>query len=260
MTPSSPGSVLFSPLPEWKKPWSEVVLSYGAQAIMIAILVWIRLLNPEILEPPKKDYHAIELVPTPIPVNLEPQRQLPRPVVTAKLDPGYHIYKYSKTPAKGGPVNTSFDFFDPADLKVEGDWTPSTEPEKHKDPNFPEVDSVSYHEDEVTGSIKLKIPENAAPGKRVLHCQAGYMVCDAKHCSFPGRWTLPETVLTVLPGDGKGPKTAVIAPDTQWFTPAVHTCTMDSGEPHAPPPPGSPSSIIPLQLSSTPLQISDWFG
>jgi TonB family protein len=55
---------------------------------MIAILVWIRLLNPEILEPPKKDYHAIELVPTPVPVNLEPQRQLPpRPVVTAKLDP-----------------------------------------------------------------------------------------------------------------------------------------------------------------------------
>src|SRR6516164_4841471 len=87
MTPSSRESVLFSPLPEWKKPWSEVVLSYGAQAIMIAILVWIRLLNPEVLEPPKKDYHAIELVPTPVPVNLEPQRQLPPPVVAAKLHP-----------------------------------------------------------------------------------------------------------------------------------------------------------------------------
>src|SRR5215469_15599989 len=88
MTPSSTGSVLFSPLPEWKKPWSEVLLSYGGQAVLIAILVWIRLLNPEILEQPKKDYHAIELVPTPVPVNLEPQRQLPpRPVITAKLDP-----------------------------------------------------------------------------------------------------------------------------------------------------------------------------
>src|SRR5271166_6090795 len=31
--------------------------------------------------------HAIELVPTPVPVNHEPQRQLPRPVLTAKLDP-----------------------------------------------------------------------------------------------------------------------------------------------------------------------------
>ena len=38
------------------------------------------------LEGPKKDYHAIELVPTPVPVNHEPQRQLRTPVV-AKLDP-----------------------------------------------------------------------------------------------------------------------------------------------------------------------------
>jgi thiol:disulfide interchange protein len=140
--------------------------------------------------------------------------------VTAKLDPGYHIYKYSKVKVVGGPINTSFDFFDPADLNVEGDWTPSTEPEKHKDPNFPGLDSVDYHEDEVTWSIKLKIPEGTAPGKKVLHCQASYMVCDAKNCSIPGHWTLPETVLTVLPGDGKGPKAAVTAPDTQPKTPA----------------------------------------
>jgi TonB family protein len=88
MTPLAEGSILFSPLPKWKTPWSEFVLGYGLQIIIIAILIWIRLLNPEILDPPKKDYHAIQLVPTPIPVNLEPQRQLPpRPVVTAKLDP-----------------------------------------------------------------------------------------------------------------------------------------------------------------------------
>src|SRR5215468_3656918 len=87
MTRSSEGSVLFSSLPKWKTPWSEFVLSYGAQAIIIAILVWIPVLNPEILEPPKKDYHAIELVPTPVPVNHEPQRQLPRPVLAAKLVP-----------------------------------------------------------------------------------------------------------------------------------------------------------------------------
>jgi len=87
MTPSSQGPVLFSPLPKWKAPWSEFVLSYGAQAIIVGILVWIPVLHPEILESPKKDYHAIELVPTPVPVNHEPQRQLPRPVLAAKLDP-----------------------------------------------------------------------------------------------------------------------------------------------------------------------------
>ena len=87
MSPQSDASVLFTPLPKWRAPWYELVLSYGAQAVAIAILVWIPVLHPEILEPPKKDYHAIELVPTPVPVNHTPQKQLPKPVVEAKLDP-----------------------------------------------------------------------------------------------------------------------------------------------------------------------------
>ena len=78
---------LFCVLPRWKKPWRELILSYGTQAVAIAIFVWVPLLHPEIIESPKRDYHAIELVPTPVPVNHEPQRQLPKPVVVAKVDP-----------------------------------------------------------------------------------------------------------------------------------------------------------------------------
>ena len=80
-------SVLFSSLPKWRAPWSDFVLSYGAQAVMIAILAWIPVLHPEIIEGPKKDYHAITLVATPPPLNHAPQRQLPKPVLVAKLDP-----------------------------------------------------------------------------------------------------------------------------------------------------------------------------
>src|SRR3974390_357284 len=87
MPVQSPESDLFSSLPKWKAPWYEFVLSYGVQAVVIAILVWIPVLHPEVLEGPKKDYHAIELVPTPVPENHEPQRQLPKPVLVAKLDP-----------------------------------------------------------------------------------------------------------------------------------------------------------------------------
>jgi TonB family protein len=79
-------SGLFSPLPQWKMPWSDFVLSYSVQAVIIAILVWIPVLHPEILESPAKDYRAIELVSTPFPVNPAPQRRLP-PVLAAKLDP-----------------------------------------------------------------------------------------------------------------------------------------------------------------------------
>ncbi|MGD1079559.1 MAG: TonB family protein [Candidatus Sulfotelmatobacter sp.] len=87
MAPTSRESGLFSSLPPWEMPWSDFVLSYGVQAVVVAIFVWIPLLHPEILERPKPDYHAIELVPTPVPVNHEPQRQLPKPVLVARLDP-----------------------------------------------------------------------------------------------------------------------------------------------------------------------------
>jgi TonB family protein len=62
-------------------------MSYGVQAIIITILVWVPVLHPEILESPRKDYHAIELVPTPEPINHTPQKQLPKRVLVAKLDP-----------------------------------------------------------------------------------------------------------------------------------------------------------------------------
>jgi len=79
----------FSLLPRGRTPWYEFVLSYGVQTVAIAILVWIPVLHPEVLARPKLEYVA--LVPTPVPVNHEPQRQLPRPVLkpvlTARLDP-----------------------------------------------------------------------------------------------------------------------------------------------------------------------------
>jgi TonB family protein len=68
-------------------PLSDFVLSYGIQAVVVAIFVWIPILHPEILERPKPDYHAIALVSTPVPVNHQSQRQLPKPVQVAKLDP-----------------------------------------------------------------------------------------------------------------------------------------------------------------------------
>jgi thiol:disulfide interchange protein DsbD len=163
--------------------------------------------------------------------------------VTAKLDPGSHIYKYTGSKERGaGPVNTTFDFFDPAGLKIEGDWTASNEPERHKDPNFADVEFVEYHENEVTWSVKLGIPNGTAPGKKTLRCQAGYMVCDAKHCSIPGQWTLPEAVLTVLPGGASSPAAAAPAPPK----PKESSPTATEASPStaaAPSPPQSPPAV-----------------
>jgi thiol:disulfide interchange protein len=141
--------------------------------------------------------------------------------VTAKLDPGYHIYKYTEKPLPpgSGPVYTTFDFFDTAGLKVEGDWQVSKEPIKHKEPVWPDLPFVEYYEDEVTWSVKLKVPEGTEPGKKTLRCQLGYMICNEKSCSAPGQWTLPDAELTVLPA-GAPVKKATPDPKPTAATPA----------------------------------------
>ena len=148
--------------------------------------------------------------------------------VTAKLNPGYHIYKYAKT--KGpGPVPTMFDFFDPDGLEIQGEWSASREPEKHKDPNFKEVDFVEYYEGEVTWSIKVKVkvPAGAAPAEKKLRVQARYMVCDAKTCSLDGRWSLPGARLKVVAGDTPG------APAVAATDPKSEQVSKESGKPQA---------------------------
>lgn len=87
MMRSSMDSVLFSSLPRWRAPWHEFIVSYGVQAVAIGILAWIPVLQHEVIDQPAKDYHAIELVPTPVPVNHAPQPQLSRRMMVAKLDP-----------------------------------------------------------------------------------------------------------------------------------------------------------------------------
>ncbi len=150
--------------------------------------------------------------------------------VTAKLNPGYHIYNYSKVDNEDGPKNTRFDLFDNAGLTVAGDWTASKPATKKKEPAFPELESVSSYADEVTWSIPLKVPADAPPGKKVIRCQAAYQVCNAQSCSFPGRWTLPDAVVTVLPaGQTQTPPAA--APVAAQAPPAAPAVAVKPAEP-----------------------------
>ena len=131
--------------------------------------------------------------------------------VKVKLDAPWHIYKYAKVQAENGPRYTEFDFFDTAGLKLNGDWTPSAEPIKKKEPAFPDIPFLEYHEDEVTWSVSLKIPADAKPGRKTLRCQAGYMICSDQNCSFPGQWTLPDATLTVVAGPKLAARSFVVA-------------------------------------------------
>ncbi|WP_165219425.1 protein-disulfide reductase DsbD family protein [Aquisphaera insulae] len=125
--------------------------------------------------------------------------------VTAKLKPGWHIYTYAKKQPDGdGPRNTLLELFDPAGLKVVGSWKASKEAESHAEPAF-ENKAFSYYEDEVTWSIPLEVPADAGPGKKEIRLQASYMICNSQNCSFPGRWTLPPALLTIVGGGPANP-------------------------------------------------------
>jgi TonB family protein len=80
---------MFSLLPEKRPPWVEFVLSSGGQALLVALLLWARLLQPQIVAAPEHTFRSVQLVSTPVPVNHDPQpvRILSKPVVVAELDP-----------------------------------------------------------------------------------------------------------------------------------------------------------------------------
>jgi TonB family protein len=59
-------------LSEYRPPWKEFVFSLGTQGLALFLLVWLAVLQPNVLVPPARDYHFIRLVDTPPPVSLEP--------------------------------------------------------------------------------------------------------------------------------------------------------------------------------------------
>jgi TonB family protein len=88
MAYSSSPQTPFSLLPTTRTPWTEFVFSTGMQACVVAFLVWVRMLHPEILSRPSHPYLSTELISTPVPVNHQPQpRPQLKPVLVAHLDP-----------------------------------------------------------------------------------------------------------------------------------------------------------------------------
>jgi thiol:disulfide interchange protein DsbD len=164
--------------------------------------------------------------------------------VTAKLKPGWHIYKYDTKPDSGGPRNTTFDFFETAGLKLKGGWTPSRPPIRKPEPAFDNM-VLEFYEDEVSWSITLEVPAGTAPGEKTLRCQAGYQICDASSCKIPGRWTLPDVVLKVVAG-GAAASTSAPAP----VAAAVQPAGSDSPSAGSSTTASAPSSPAPSSSSS----------
>lgn len=86
---SSENIAPFSLLPEARPPWKQFLFSTVTQGAAVAVLLWVGVLHPQILTPPVRDYHAVELVSTPPPVNHEPApvKQFKVPQTVARIEP-----------------------------------------------------------------------------------------------------------------------------------------------------------------------------
>ncbi|MBZ5599804.1 MAG: TonB family protein [Acidobacteriia bacterium] len=63
------------------------MFSMGTQGVALLVLAWVGVIHPEVLVPPTHDYHFIQLVSTPPPVNHEPAPvRLIKPAVLAHME------------------------------------------------------------------------------------------------------------------------------------------------------------------------------
>jgi TonB family protein len=69
----SPNPVLFSLLPQKRAPWKQFVLTMSTEGLALIAVAWVGVLHPEIIAPPQHDYHFVQLVSTPVPINHRPQ-------------------------------------------------------------------------------------------------------------------------------------------------------------------------------------------
>lgn len=118
--------------------------------------------------------------------------------VKVRLDDGWQIFSYSpEQPKAGDPFFTTFDFFDTGGFEIASDWHASKPATAKHLPEFPDRETVQFYEEEVTWSIRLKVPQAMEAGERTLKCQASYMIMKHKAAVFPTRYTLPEVRVKV---------------------------------------------------------------
>ena len=85
--PHTPRQAQFALLPESRPPWTQFVLSMGAQSLAVVMLAWVAVLHPAVLSRAAHDYRFVPLVSTPTPINHQPApvSVFEKPLVVTRL-------------------------------------------------------------------------------------------------------------------------------------------------------------------------------
>ncbi len=117
--------------------------------------------------------------------------------LTARIDPGWHLYSMS-TP-KGGPIPTAIRVMEnPA---VGGFRIHQPKPFTKFDPNF-KLDTETF-DGEPVFLLEIELAKDAPSGPIELTAQSRYQACDEKQCLLPVRKTA-TAALTIDPGARAG--------------------------------------------------------
>jgi TonB family protein len=103
---SQPSQLTLGLLPEPRANWEKFVLSYCAQALVVAFFVIAVIANPEGLDLPVHDYHFISLVntPPPVPQTPAPVKHFPVPKVSEPVAPRPEAMRVPAELVKKAPV------------------------------------------------------------------------------------------------------------------------------------------------------------
>jgi len=109
---------MFAPLSESRPPWKKFFASMGVQTLMLVAFLSTGILYPQVIDIPLHDYHFIQLVNTPPPVNYQPaplrafkappvaQLELPRPEAL-RVPPEIRQKLKEEIPAAAPKVNVA---------------------------------------------------------------------------------------------------------------------------------------------------------
>jgi thiol:disulfide interchange protein DsbD len=122
-------------------------------------------------------------------------------LVTAKIEPGWHLYALTQPPP---PRAAKITIDESGVFKMNG-AAQQPKPKVYKDPNFslpgePPFMSQAF-QNEVTFTAPIKVSNDAAPGAQKLIAKFGYQVCNDTICLRPRTDTLEiETMIAAATG------------------------------------------------------------
>jgi thiol:disulfide interchange protein DsbD len=139
-------------------------------------------------------------------------------VVTAQIDPGWHLYALTQVP--GGPQATAISVAPPV-FAING-AIEASDTRREIDPNF--NIETEFHENRATFGVPVRSAENTKPGRHPLRVTVSYQTCDDRICLPP---TERELTLQVAVGPEQTPPAlsagSVGAPSPAASSPAAPT-------------------------------------